>query len=276
MKYSNMELPIEEIKRVSVEGLKKLDSICKSNNLKYYLAYGTLIGAVRHAGFIPWDDDIDVIMPRADCIKLFQLFNSGYSDSDWELLSYKTKGYYYYHMKFCSKKTLIMPSRFCSGLVYGISIDIFPMDILKAENFNDARIEFERVSRMINEGTKRTKYEDNYAELMKGKGKIRHFLKKLYFFCYGKRVHPVTDVYDWIEKEYNLNKGVFCTVFDCTYKSIWKLDYFGDGAVVNFENHLFYAPCDSDSVLRTSFGNYWELPPLEERVTTHSFYCFEK
>lgn len=55
---------IEEVQKIELGILEYLDRVCRDNNLRYYLAYGTLLGAVRHQGFIPWDDDIDVWMPR--------------------------------------------------------------------------------------------------------------------------------------------------------------------------------------------------------------------
>ena len=68
------EITIEESKKIQLMILDSIDLFCKSNNLRYSLAYGTLIGAVRHHGFIPWDDDIDIMMPRPDYDKFLKLF----------------------------------------------------------------------------------------------------------------------------------------------------------------------------------------------------------
>lgn len=67
-------ISMKEVQKGSLEILKKIDEICNQLNLKYYLAYGTLIGAIRHKGFIPWDDDVDIMMPRKDYDSLVQYF----------------------------------------------------------------------------------------------------------------------------------------------------------------------------------------------------------
>ena len=75
----------EEIRSIQIAILNSVDAFCRKNNLKYSLAYGTLIGAVRHKGFIPWDDDIDIIMPRPD----YDRFVAKYKDSVYDVLSYR-------------------------------------------------------------------------------------------------------------------------------------------------------------------------------------------
>jgi lipopolysaccharide cholinephosphotransferase len=66
------ELSLEEIKRVALDILQDVADFCERNSLRYFLAYGTLLGAVRHRGFIPWDDDIDICMPRSDYERFLQ------------------------------------------------------------------------------------------------------------------------------------------------------------------------------------------------------------
>lgn len=87
------ELTLDEMKAVELGILKKFDSICKENGLEYSLAYGTMLGAIRHKGFIPWDDDIDVFMKREDYEKLLTL---KYDDGDFEVKNYRySKNYYF-------------------------------------------------------------------------------------------------------------------------------------------------------------------------------------
>ena len=99
------ELTLDEMKAVELEILKKFDSICKENGLEYSLAYGTMLGAIRHKGFIPWDDDIDVFMKREDYEKLLTL---KYDDGDFEVKSYRySKNYFFLYSKMVDKRTSI-------------------------------------------------------------------------------------------------------------------------------------------------------------------------
>ena len=82
------KLTLNEVQAKAVEILVYIDNICRSNNLHYTLFYGTLIGVERHKGFIPWDDDIDIVMPRPDYEVLIKILEN---DSNYQLLSFETR-----------------------------------------------------------------------------------------------------------------------------------------------------------------------------------------
>ena len=97
----------------------------QKNNLSYYAAYGTALGAIRHGGIIPWDDDIDVWMPRKD-YERFLALRPSLVDTSFEILDIQDKGYYLYFAKFCDKNTTLIERE--GEPVIGLYIDIFPLD----------------------------------------------------------------------------------------------------------------------------------------------------
>ena len=127
MKKQNFgdKLDLKDVQEISYEILKEFKDFCNTNGLRYYLAYGTLIGAIRHKGFIPWDDDIDVFMPRPDYEKLLQLYTD---NANYQLYSpRKQKNYYCCYMKLVDANTYhFMPDG--SVCQRGIDIDIFALD----------------------------------------------------------------------------------------------------------------------------------------------------
>lgn len=118
----------QEIKKVELDALLYIRKICQQYHLRYYLAWGTLLGAVRHKGFIPWDDDIDIMMPRSDYERLLELVPS-LRHSYYKILSNpKNEDYYYTHAKMIDTRTLCVENDLQTIQNMGIWVDIFPLD----------------------------------------------------------------------------------------------------------------------------------------------------
>ena len=117
---------IDNLKKVELDILICFDRICRENSLRYSLAYGSLLGAVRHKGFIPWDDDIDVIMPRADYEKLLKLDNIG---ENMKIFHFRNSDYFYPFAKMCDIRYKLFES-YRPEKCLGPYIDIFPLDYL--------------------------------------------------------------------------------------------------------------------------------------------------
>ena len=116
---------MDESRNIQLNILREIHKICEENNLRYYLAYGTLLGAVRHKGFIPWDDDIDIVMPRPDYIRFFEIAKS--DTCDFYSIE-KNDEYIYSFGKASRKNTVIIPDGMRCKIELGISVDIFPLD----------------------------------------------------------------------------------------------------------------------------------------------------
>lgn len=121
------ELNLEEVQKISFEIFTKFDEICRKHNLKYFMMYGTLLGAVRHKGFIPWDDDIDVWMFREDYNKLCEILENE-NINNMEILNEKNTKYFAPMIKIARKGTLAIRENFYLIKKLGVFIDIFPID----------------------------------------------------------------------------------------------------------------------------------------------------
>jgi len=120
------ELTLQELKDIEFDILKMFDAFCKENNIRYFFAYGTLLGAIRYKGFIPWDDDVDVLVPREDYDRLLKLF----TDSEqYRLYAYEREPKYRYPFaKLCDMTTRKDEGGYENGVELGVDIDIFPLD----------------------------------------------------------------------------------------------------------------------------------------------------
>ena len=124
------ELTLDELKQIELETLKMFHAFCVENNIRYYLAYGTLLGAVRYKKFIPWDDDVDLLIPREDYDRLITLFKD---NERYRLYSFeRNKDYHFPFAKLCDMTTLKVEDFYPNAKVkLGVEIDLFPLD-----NFN--------------------------------------------------------------------------------------------------------------------------------------------
>lgn len=121
------KITIEEAKKIELDILSYIDDFCKKNNIEYFINYGTLIGAVRHKGFIPWDDDIDISMTRENYDKFIEYYKN--DKSKYKLLALETNKHYFNNFaKIVDSTTRIDNTRIYKSYPSGIFIDIFPMD----------------------------------------------------------------------------------------------------------------------------------------------------
>ena len=121
------ELELEEIRNIQLDILKRVAGFCEEHCLRYFLYHGTLIGAIRHKGYIPWDDDIDIARPRPDYEKFINTFN-GYDENLTVYDCTQNKKYNYLVAKVSYKKSLLLEYTNISFNDMGINIDIYPLD----------------------------------------------------------------------------------------------------------------------------------------------------
>ena len=262
------KLSLEEIRKIEFELLKKFDCFCKDNGIKYFLSNGTLLGAVKYKGFIPWDDDIDVLVPRDHYNRVLELFNS---DERYQLFAFeKNKNYGFPFAKLCDMTTRKEESNIDNCANLGVDIDIFPLDSWYSDR-NTAEREACRICRNIFflTLTKRNKPDSHHP--------VKWMIKAiLIFFC--KMLGSRFFIRSIIRKSINAHKEN--TYLGCKSwpiygsREIIPQEVFADTVEVEFEGDMFPAPVGYDMYLRSLYGNYEKDPPLDKQKTHHRFVAY--
>lgn len=255
---------INKIKNIELEILKVVHSFCQKENIEYYLTFGTLIGAIRHNGFIPWDDDIDIFIPRKDYCRFIDIFKM----DGYECYSQKTKSYPFTYAKVFDTRTIKTESSRIK-LPIGIDIDVFPLDYYYEADYN-LTIE------------KKWKFYCKLWKLSVGSFRASTLIKTIFQFPLKIILHPFSSkISKKIEKLIYVDKKKeplgYITGF-CTSEKIrvYKLEWFGKRILHQFENFDFYIPNGYDEFLKSIYGDYMLLPPMDIRKTHHNFKCYYK
>lgn len=250
------ELSLEEKKQDSFELLKYIDFVCRTNDIIYYLAYGTLLGAVRHKGFIPWDDDIDILVPFDQFRKLMQILkmnDRGYILHDFTDTCSKTWGYGMFS-KFDNGASFSIDELNGSQMP-GICVDIFPL--VFCDN---------RTIRKLAKCDKMNKRMYSY-ETHRFRSLSKRILYGIWNGLGNTHKHYVNKFIQLAE----LDRGNYIYFADMPYEANLTREDF-EIVNVQFENYIFLAPRNYDKVLKVSYGDYMELPPISERVAHNPIY----
>lgn len=253
--------------------LRKLMEICKEHNLTYFCLGGTVIGAVRHGGMIPWDDDIDIAMPRPDYDRFLQLCRS-IDLGHYELATPEMKGYPFFFAKFCDKNTSLIELENVPCL-YGIYIDIFPIDGTAPDRTEATRLmrKFKRCSNKIDATIAHLSLREYLSLALQPKHWGRMAFQTA-AFLFGRetirkrlinKLNAIASAHDfstavnianyggaWAEKEIHPKEWIL----PLTQKSFEGID-------VNI-------PGNYHDYLTQMYGDYMQFPPIEKRISHHN------
>jgi lipopolysaccharide cholinephosphotransferase len=268
-KFLMEKMTIKEIQGVSLDILKDVHSFCESHNISYSLAYGTLIGAIRHKGFVPWDDDIDILIPRSDFERFCQEYHS---QKGYKLYRPGESNNFMPFARVCdNERTVVITNHPWSNEMTGIWIDILPIDGLPSEN--ELFLEHVRKIRKIQKKIYRIR-TGKYLRLSH-----TNSLKNL-LFCLIKRIlYGNYDIYNLLEqhismlKSYDYEKSDFCgqlCVMDYPEKEHNPKTDFQSFIKTQFCGEEYYMMNGYDNILKRYYGNYMELPPKEKQVAPES------
>lgn len=267
-----MKLSDAQRKRVQEDELQiliKFDEICRKFNLKYTLAAGTMIGAVRHKGFIPWDDDIDVYMLRNDFNKLRKIAPMELPENMFYQSHYTDLEYYYPFDKIRLDGTIFKETFLANhNINHGVFIDVFPIDSI-SNNKCKSTIQFYHY-RFYRLGLM-TKYVN--IEARSGKRKtLANILRVLYLpFNLDYLYKKCEIIAQQKESRYKNSKWVrnLNSVGSDGMKETYHHYAFTKLEFIEFEKNKFYISKDYDAMLRAIYDNYMKLPPKSEQVTRH-------
>ncbi len=258
-----------EMKRIWAVGLDmliKFDQVCKKHNLRYYLFFGTLLGAVRHKGFIPWDDDIDVVMPRKDYMLLMKLAEE-FCYPLFLQTPYTDPGYYYSYIKLRNSNTTAITEQFRGQKInWGIMLDIYPIDYVDGDNGFDWYREIAKFAR-DNSNFMRLSNPSPDTETKK---RMKEYSGRNPIDNYEK-IQEIASRYETSPTKH-VSVAVL-TLHDVSNNYFWAED-FDTTVMAEFENMSFPIPAGYDRVLKILFGEYMKLPPKEQRGLWHSNVIF--
>ena len=253
----------KKIWAVELDIYLKFAEVCKQHNLTFWGDGGTLLGAIRHNGFIPWDDDIDVILPRKDYNKLMEIGTRVFDNPYFLQTPHTDPNYGYSFAKLRNSNTTCIPKVFAkTGFNHGIHIDIFPLDFINLDSFEDDK---RRITECI---MKCSSFMKRHSIELLNDRQLENYKK--YW------TNDPKSEYDKIQEiASNPNNEGSEYVANCTVTSlksnaqIWKASWFDKTIMHQFETIEIPMPYKIDERLKAQYGNYMEFPPVEQRGNWH-------
>ena len=264
-----LELNVEQHRAMMLDIMDDIHAFCESNGLRYYLYYGSLLGAVRHKGFIPWDDDLDIIMPRPD----YNAFLEKYKSTKYECISIQSqKDYPLEFAKVHNPDTLVVETG-PEKTEWGIFVDIFPLDgIPDMESGEKLARKAAFIRRLVANQRFTRKMPFTAAQ---------SFPKKV-MIAAGRLLHPFTSLNDLLKKEdrmmarYDYTKCSYASCMADIRPAVLSKTLFEDIVILPFEDRKYSAPSGYDAILRALYGDYMTPPEKKYRVSNHGSKVFLK
>ncbi|MDT3699210.1 MAG: LicD family protein [Thermincola sp.] len=266
-----ININVRKLQLLQLDAFKEVDRICKRNNLKYFMIGGTLLGAVRHKGFIPWDMDLDIAMYREDYDRFAECCGRELSGK-YFLQSFKTDVDFFPALsRICINNTYLEIER--SRHLHhhkGIYIDIFPLDNVSDDK--RARNRQKKILALIDNIILLKACYSYDIEFFS----LKYVIKKLFTILLKplrlKWLHKMREKV--MVQDAKEDTGLVCsTASHYGYsKQVLNREIYGSPVLMEFEDGLYYAPRKWEEYLRILYGDYMKLPPLEERTAMENVY----
>lgn len=264
------KIQIDELRELQMQILDYVDAFCRKNDIKYTISGGTLLGAVRHGGYIPWDDDMDIQMQRNEYIRFTKLWNERKKEHPFEFISIESGNSMGYPFgKIHNPKT----SLFYNGLKRtGVYIDVFPVD--RVADMND----FESRHRQVQQLYHKQYNIFAWQQVKNSRAKINtmrsllYYIKSFFLGAFRSREKLAVQINQIAQQKsmedcpylFEMIAGAIC-------KQPFPKSVFGSYQDIKFENRTYMSVKDYDTYLTATFGDYLTLPPEEKRVSSHGY-----
>ena len=256
--YTNMRtIENKELKTIQLDLLRKTAEFCEKNNIRYFLCGGTLIGAIRHHGYIPWDDDIDISMPRPDYDRFISTFNN--PNNYYQVIDMSNDPKYGFPFaKVHDTRTIVNELQYARDS-FGVFIDIFPIDGV-GEDKQVLRIL--KLRKLLH--TKKANFSNRTITKM-----IINFFGKIILAPFS--IHNLLTMMDREARKYPFGSTERAGAIINPYgtREIVNLKVFERAIPAQFEDREYMIPIGYDIWLKSIYGDYMQLPPEDKRHSPH-------
>lgn len=263
------EIGLEELKAIQLDILKDIHSFCVSHDIKYSLAFGSLLGAIRHGGFIPWDDDIDIMMRRDE----YERFIRAYGNDKYRIADLSTNAGYGLPFAKVEDVRTVMEESVEGASAYGVYIDVFPVDFIPDDVSKRKR--YYRKKSLINAlyNLKVIKVNKERSILKNSVLIISHVL--LFFLSKQYLAHMMSVYASRYQGQKTGYVGIVAPA-DSRIEEIVPSDFFKEYVELPFENIKVMSIKEYANYLKAFYGDYMKLPPIDKRISHHVFNAYWK
>ena len=251
---------IDEMKLIQLDIMDNIHAFCEEKNITYFLSHGSLLGAVRHQGFIPWDDDIDIFMKREDYENFCKEFPLNQNMYNLVLTNSDTSVYYGRAMsKVFDNRTILKEPHYIGDDNIGVNIDIWPLDGVPLETKKRKR-HFKKLVLL---------QKLLYGRIIRTSACNGLKLKIIHFFLFPLSSKKIVRKIINLQIKYPCNCSYLVSCYVDPYKKTFRKDWFSERVLVSFEDRKYYIPVNYDEILTELYGDYMQLPPADKQQPHH-------